>query len=90
MKRTKRRNSHIGGDAMADVRKRVQRSSQLRARIDASVARAAWGDGEACTHGSWSDAGASRGPRRQDAARVARALGARLTVEFEGLRIKAA
>ncbi len=40
MKKTRRPNSHIGHDALADVRARVERSPRLRARIDATVARA--------------------------------------------------
>ncbi len=41
MKKIKRPNPHIGRDALADVRGRVQRDPRLRARIEAAVARAA-------------------------------------------------
>jgi ribosome-binding protein aMBF1 (putative translation factor) len=40
MKKPKARNPHIGGDALADVRRRVAGDSRLRVRIDASVVRA--------------------------------------------------
>ena len=43
MKTAKQRNPHIGRNALADVRARVERSPRLRARIDAAVARAAIG-----------------------------------------------
>ena len=36
----KKRNPHIGGDALAEVRRRVAGDPRLRARIDASVVRA--------------------------------------------------
>ena len=39
MKRAKRRNAHIGRDALGDVRARVKRDPQLRARIDAVLRR---------------------------------------------------
>ena len=40
MKKSKRRNPHIGGDALADVRRRVAGHPRLRARIEATVVRA--------------------------------------------------
>jgi len=43
MTKAKRRNPHVGSDALADVRARMKRGPRLRARIDAAVARAAIG-----------------------------------------------
>jgi len=46
MKKTKKGtlgNRRIGGDALADVRARVERSPRLRARFDAAVTRATIG-----------------------------------------------
>jgi len=43
MRGAKRGNRHIGRDALGDVRVRLKRDPQLRARIDAAVARATIG-----------------------------------------------
>ena len=43
MRQAQRSNPHIGRDALGDVRARVKRDPQLRARIDAAVTRATIG-----------------------------------------------
>jgi len=110
MKRTKRANAHIGGDALADVRARVKRNPQLRARIDAAVARAAIGvmvkrartavgftQAQLASRAGTTQAVIARieGGKAFTASldlldRIARALGGRLSVAFEGMRTRAA
>jgi ribosome-binding protein aMBF1 (putative translation factor) len=110
MKRTKRRNPHIGGDALADVRRRVARNPRLRARIDAAVARATIGvmvkrartvagltQAQIATRAGTTQAVIARveGGKAFTASldlldRIAHALGGRLSVEFEGIRTRAA
>ena len=110
MKKSKRRNPHIGRDALADVRARVEGSPQLRARIDAAVARATIGvmvkqartvagltQAQLAARAATTQAVIARieGGKAFTASldlldRIARALGGRLSVEFEGIRIRAA
>ena len=110
MKRTKRRNPYIGRDALADVRGRVERNPQLRARIDAAVARATIGvmvkrartvvgltQAQLASRAGTTQAVIARieGGKAFTASldlldRIARALGGRLSVEFEGIRTRAA
>jgi ribosome-binding protein aMBF1 (putative translation factor) len=110
MKKTKRRNPHIGDDALADVRARVQRNPQLRARIDAAVARATIGvmvkrartaagltQAQLATRAGTTqpviariESGRALTTSLELLDRIARAFGGRLTVEFEGVRTKAA
>ena len=110
MKKTKRRNPHIGRDALADVRVRVERNPRLRARIDAAVARATIA---VMVKRARTAAGLTQGQLAARAGttqaviariesgkaftasldlldRIARALGGRLSVEFEGVRTRAA
>ena len=95
---------------MADVRKRVQRNPQLRARIDASVAQTTIGvmvkrartaagltQTQLATRAGTTqpviariESGRAFTTSLELLDRVARAFGGRLTVEFEGVRIKAA
>lgn len=110
MKKTKRRNPYIGRDALADVRARVKRNPQLRARIDAAVARATIGvmvkrartvagltQVRLAARAGTTQAVIARieGGKAFTASidlldRIARALGGRLCVEFEGIRTRAA
>ena len=110
MKKTKRPNPHLGRDALADVRARVERNPRLRARIDAAVARAtiAVMVKRARTVAGLTQAqlAARAGTTQAVIARIesgkaftasldlldriARALGGRLSVEFEGVRTRAA
>jgi len=110
MKRTKRRNPHIGRDAVADARARVERNPRLRARIDAAVARATIGvlvkRGRTVARLTQAQLAARAGTTQAVIARIeggkiftasldlldriARALGGRLSVEFEGIRTRAA
>jgi len=109
MSRTKRRNPHVGSDAMADVRARTKRDPQLRARIDAAVARAAIGvmvkrarTAAGLTQAQLAERAGTTQPvvARIEGGkvfttslelldRIARGLGGRLTVEFEGVQTKA-
>ncbi len=106
----KGRNSRAGRDALADVQERVNRSPRLRARIDATVARAtiAVMVKRARTAADLTQTELARraGTTQPVIARIesgrvfttsldlldriARALGGRLSVEFEGVRTKAA
>jgi ribosome-binding protein aMBF1 (putative translation factor) len=110
MKKTKRSNPHIGGDALADVRARMEGNPRLRARIDAAVARAtiAVMVKRARTVAGLTQAQLAAGAGTTQAViarieggkaftasldlldRLARALGGRLSVEFEGVRTRAA
>jgi ribosome-binding protein aMBF1 (putative translation factor) len=110
MKKTKHSNPHIGHDALADVRARMKRDPKLRARIDATVARATIGamvkrartaaaltQAQLATRAGTTQAVIARieGGKAFTASldllgRIARALGGRLTVEFEGIRTRAA
>jgi len=110
MKKTKRLNKHIGRDALADVRARVQRDPRLRTRIEAAVARAAIAvlvkrartvagltQAELAARAGTTQAVIARieGGKAFTASldlldRIARALGGRLSVEFEGVRTRAA
>ena len=110
MSKLKKRNRHVGSDALADVRARVRRDPRLRARIDAAVARAAIGvmvKRARTTAGLTQTQLAERAGTTQPVIarveggkaftasvdlldRIARALGGRLTVEFEGVRTRAA
>jgi ribosome-binding protein aMBF1 (putative translation factor) len=110
MKKTKRPNPHIGGDALADVRARVERNSRLRVRIDAAVARATIAvmvkrarTASALTQAQLAArAGTTQpviarieGGKAFTASldlldRIARALGRRLSIAFEGVRTRAA
>jgi ribosome-binding protein aMBF1 (putative translation factor) len=110
MKKPKTRNPHIGGDALADVRRRVAGDPRLRARIDASVARAtiAVMVKRARTQSGLTQAqlaarakttqavvariegGSAFTPSLDLLDRIARALGGRLSVEFEGIGTRAA
>jgi DNA-binding XRE family transcriptional regulator len=110
MTRTKRRNPRIGGDALGDVRARAKRDPQLRARIDAAVARATIGvlvkrartvcgltQTQLAKRAGTTQAVIARieGGKAFTASldlldRIARALGGRLSVEFEGIRPRAA
>jgi ribosome-binding protein aMBF1 (putative translation factor) len=110
MKKAKRRNPHIGRDALADVRARVEGNPQLRARIDATVARATIGvmvkqartlagltQAQLAARAATTQAVIARieGGKAFTASldlldRIARALGGRLSVEFEGIRTRAA
>jgi len=110
MKKAKRRNPHIGRDALADVRARVEGNPQLRARIDATVARATIGvmvkqartvagltQAQLAARAATTQAVIARieGGRAFTASlhlldRIARALGGRLSVEFEGIGTRAA
>jgi DNA-binding XRE family transcriptional regulator len=110
MKKTKRSNRHIGRDALADVRARVERNPRLRARIDAAVARATIAvmvkrvrtmagltQAQLATRAGTTQAviariegGKAFTPSLDLLDRIARALGGRLSVEFEGVRTRAA
>jgi len=110
MKKAKRRNPHIGRDALADVRVRVEKSPKLRARIDATIARATIGvmvkkartvagltQAQLAARAATTQAVIARieGGKAFTASldlldRIARALGGRLSVEFEGIRTRAA
>jgi ribosome-binding protein aMBF1 (putative translation factor) len=110
MKRTKRRNPHIGRDALADVRARAKENPRLRARIDATVARATIGvmvkrartvagltQTQLAVRAHTTQAVIARieGGKAFTASldlldRIARALGGRLSVEFEGIHPRAA
>ncbi len=110
MKRAKTTKSHIGSDALADVRARVKQHPQLRARIDGAVARATvavmvkrartvagltQAQLAARAHTTQSVIARIEGGKAFTTSldlldRIARAVGARLTVEFEGVRSKAA
>jgi ribosome-binding protein aMBF1 (putative translation factor) len=110
MKKTKRRNPHIGRDALADVRARMERNPQLRARIDAAVVRATIGvmvkrartvvgltQAQLADRAGTTQAVIARieGGKAFTASldlldRIARALGGRLSVEFEGIRTRVA
>ena len=110
MKKTKRPNPHLGGDALADVRARTQRDPRLRARIDAAVARttiavmvkrartvAGLTQAQLAARAGTTQAVIARieGGKAFTASldlldRIARALGGRLSVEFEGIRTRAA
>jgi ribosome-binding protein aMBF1 (putative translation factor) len=110
MKQTKRPQSHIGRDALADVRARTARDPRLRARIDAAVARAtiAVMVKRARTSAGMTQAQLAARARTTQAViarieggkaftasldlldRIARALGGRLSVEFEGVGPRAA
>jgi len=109
MRRTKGR-KHVGRDALADVKARVRKNPQLRARIEASVARATIAvmvkrarTGAGLTQAQLAERAGTTQPviARIEGGktfttslelldRLARALGGRLTVEFEGVRTKAA
>lgn len=110
MSKVGRRNPRIGSDALRDVRARVKSNPQLRARIDASVARATIGVmvKRARTAVGLTQAQLAMRARTTQPViariesgrafttsldlldRIARALGGRLAVEFEGVRTKAA
>lgn len=110
MKKSKRRNPHIGGDALADVRRRVAGHPRLRARIEATVVRAtiAVMVKRARTQAGLTQAqlavrakttqavvariegGSAFTPSLDLLDRIARALGGRLSVEFEGIDTRAA
>jgi ribosome-binding protein aMBF1 (putative translation factor) len=110
MIKAKRRNPHVGSDALVDVRVRMKRDPRLRARIDAAVARATIGvmvKRARTTAGLTQAQLAVRAGTTQPVIarveggkaftasvdlldRIARALGGRLTVEFEGVRTRAA
>ncbi len=110
MKRTKPANPHIGSDALVDVQTRAKQQPRLRARIDASVARAtvAVMVKRARTAAGLTQAQlATRAHTTQSVIariesgkvfttsldlldRIARAVGARLMVEFEAIPRKAA
>jgi ribosome-binding protein aMBF1 (putative translation factor) len=110
MRKVKRRNPHIGGDALADVRARAARSPRLRARIEAAAARAAFAvmvkrartaakltQAQLAARAGTTQAVVARieGGKAFTASldlldRIARALGGRLSVEFEGVRTRAA
>lgn len=110
MKKPKARNPHIGGDALADVRRRVVGNPRLRARIDASVVRATIAvmvkrarsqagltQAQLATRAKTTQAvvarieGGSAFTQSLDLLdRIARALGGRLSVGFEGIGTRAA
>ena len=110
MKKGKRPNPHIGRDALADVRARAARNPRLRARIDATVARATIAvmvkrarvavgltQAQLAARAETTQAVIARieGGKAFTASldlldRIARALGGRLSVEFEGIRTRAA
>jgi ribosome-binding protein aMBF1 (putative translation factor) len=110
MKKTKRSNPHIGGDALADVRARVERNPRLRARIDTAVARATIAvmvkrarTGAGLTQAQLAaragttqaviariESGKAFTASLDLLDRIAHALGGRLSVEFEGVRTRAA
>ena len=110
MKKPKARNPHIGGDALADVRRRVTDNPRLRARIDASVVRATIAvmvkrartqagltQAQLATRAKTTQAvvariegGSAFTPSLDLLDRIARALGGRLSVGFEGINTRAA
>jgi len=110
MRRAKRGNPHLGRDALGDVRARAKRDPQLRARIDAAVARATIGvmvkrartvagltQAQLAVRAGTTQAVIARieGGKAFTASldlldRIARALGGRLSVEFEGIHPRAA
>jgi ribosome-binding protein aMBF1 (putative translation factor) len=110
MKKPKARNPHIGGDALADVRRRVAGDPRLRARIDASVVRATIAvmvkrarsqagltQAQLAARAKTTQAvvariegGSAFTPSLDLLDRIARALGGRLSVGFEGIGTRAA
>lgn len=110
MKKAKRNSQHVGRDALADVDARMKRSPKLRARIDATLSRAAIGvmvkharkragltQAQLATRARTTQAVVARieGGKAFTASldllgRIARALGGRLAVEFEGIKSRAA
>lgn len=110
MTTTKAKPKHLGRDALVDVRARVKKSPELRARIDRAVARAAVAvmvkrartaagltQAELAARARTTQAviariegGKSFTPSLDLLDRIARALGGRVSVHFEGIRTWAA
>lgn len=110
MKTTKPSRRHIGSGALADVRARVKRSPELRARIERAAARAGVAvmvkraratagltQAQLAARAGTTQAviariegGKSFTPSLDLLDRIARALGGRLSVHFEGVRTRAA